>query len=170
MNGGSIRVIKAERKCPHFLVNDSVPVDWGGLGHSVKVRGVGHGWHNGGWLCRLGSLGSRSGAGVSCAGLLSLVGVLPAIQDVLYLVGQQEGDGAGGDVLGVSHLHQLMSLICCEISPGQTWVLLVQCPSVKSQIVANLNNTKKEILITTFFLNLPRFQSCTPHLPLQKRR
>ena len=138
MNRGSVSVIKAEWECSHFLVDHSVPVDGSGLRHCIQVRGVGHGGHNGGWLDRLGSLGRGGGAGVSSAGLLGLVGVLSAIEDVLYLVGQEEGDGAGGHMLGVSHLHQLVSLICGQVSPNQTWVLLVQSSSVQSQIISNL--------------------------------
>ena len=103
MNSRRISVIKTERECPHLLVDDAVPVDRSCLGHCVQVRGVGHGWHN---RCWLGWFGPRGwgGTGVSI-GLLALELVISAIEDVLHLIGQQQGYGAGGDVLRVTHLH-----------------------------------------------------------------
>ena len=64
--------------------------------------------------------------------------VVTAVEDVLHLVGQQEGDGAGGDVLAVAHLHQLPPLIIGEVPPGQPGELLVKSSSEQTEVVTNL--------------------------------
>ena len=64
--------------------------------------------------------------------------VVTAVEDVLHLVGQQEADGAGGDVLAVAHLHQLPPLVVGEIPPGQARVLLVQGASEQTEVVTDL--------------------------------
>ena len=124
----------------------SLPIDWCSLGDSIKMGRVWHGWYNGGRFDRLGSLllllRGRVGVVGVRIGLLGLVEVLATIEDVLDLVGEEEGDGAGGDVLGVTHLHQLVTLIRGEVSPGESWILLVQSSSVQTQVVANLESCK----------------------------
>ena len=105
VNSWGIRVIEAQGKCPHFLVNHPVPVDGCGLGNCVQVGGVGHGWYNGGRLDWLGSRGRCGGPGVGLIGLLASELVIPPIEDVLHLVSEQQRDGAGGHVLGVTHVN-----------------------------------------------------------------
>ena len=144
MDRGRVGVVEAEGECSHLLVYHSVPVDGRRLGHGVQVGGVWHGRHDGG-LRLVGRLGAgRGGARVDTGGrLLPLELVVTAVEDVLHLVGQQEGDGAGGDVLAVAHLHQLPPLVVGEIPPGQARVLLVQGASEQSEVVTDL----KEIYI-----------------------
>ena len=110
MNRRRIRVIKTQRECSHLLVDHAVAVDWSSLGNSIQVGGVGHGRHNGGWLGWFGS-GGRGGAGVR-VGLLTLELVISPIEDVLHLVGQEQGDGTGGDMLGVTHLNLSITQFC----------------------------------------------------------
>ena len=103
MNSRRISVIETQRECPDLLVDDTVSIDWSCLGHSVQVGGVGHGWHNRGWLGRFGS-GGRGGAGVR-VGLFALELVISSIEDVLHLICQEQRYGAGGHMLRVTHLN-----------------------------------------------------------------
>ena len=66
--------------------------------------------------------------------------VVTAVEDVLDLVGQQEADGAGGDVLAVAHLHQLPPLVVGQIPPGQAGILLVESSSEQAEVGTDLIN------------------------------
>ena len=149
MNSRGIRVIEAQRKCPHLLVDYPVPVDGSGLGHCVQVGGVGHCGHNRGRFDRLWSRGRGGSCGVRLTGLLAPELVISAIEDVLNLVSEQQRDGAGGHVLRVAHVnleqcemkyvinedgvttesHQLLSFIIGQISSCQAWILFVESSS-----------------------------------------
>ena len=105
MDRRRVGVIETEREGAHLLVDHAVPVDGRGLGHRVQVRGVGHRGHDRGRLGGLGPLlGGGRGGGVG-VGLLALELVIQTLDDVLDLVREQQRDGAGGDMLGVTHLH-----------------------------------------------------------------
>ena len=148
MNSRGIRVIEAQRKCPHLFVDHPVPVDGSCLGHCIQVGRVGHRRHNRGRFDWLGSRGRGSGSGVRLTGLLAPELVISAIEDVLHLVSEQQRDCAGGYMLGVAHVnleqceicqetrmelqqesHQLLSFIIGQISSCQAWILFVESSS-----------------------------------------
>ena len=167
---GRVGVVEAERESSHLLVYHSVPVDGRRLGHGVQVGGVWHGRHDGD---RLGWLGASWGSAGVDAGhrLLPLELVVPAVEDVLHLVGQQEGDGAGGDVLAVAHLHQLPPLVIGQIPPGQAGVLLVESTSEQAEVVTNLrdgnSNGKLNLVNKTRLTSLP-IMYCSPFSSKEK--